>query len=68
MENNNKKNSEPNAENVQKAETGYDPRNRDFQRTEEDIDDVSKSEKEELEKRKQRTHDASTKPDKDHIG
>ena len=68
MENNNKKNSEPNAQNVQKAGSGYNPGNRDFQRTEEDIDDVSESEKEELEKRKQRTHEASTKPDKNHIG
>jgi hypothetical protein len=44
------------------------PKNRDFQRTEEDIDDVLKSEKEELEKRKKRTHEGSSKPDKDHIG
>ena len=66
MENNNKKNSEPTAENIQEN-ANYNPANRDFQRTEEDIDNVSKSE-EELEKRKQRTHEASTKPDKDHIG
>jgi len=46
----------------------YDPKNRDFQRTEEDIDDISRSEKEELEKRKQRIHKASTTPDKNHIG
>ena len=68
MENKDNKNSEPNPQNVQKASAGYNPGNRDFQRTEEDIDDVSKSEKEELEKRKQRTHEASTKPDKDHVG
>lgn len=68
MENSNKKNSEPNAQNVKKESAGYNPTNRDFQRTEEDIDDVSKSEKEELEKRKQRTHEASTKPDKNHVG
>jgi len=67
MENNNKKNSEPTPENIQEN-ANYNPANRDFQRTEEETDDVSKSEKEELEKRKQRTHEASTKPDKDHIG
>ena len=65
MEDNNKQNSQPKA---QGANKGYDPTDRDFQRTEGDIDDVSKSEKEELEKRKQRTHEASTKPDKNHIG
>jgi hypothetical protein len=68
MENNNKQNSEPDAQNVQEANKGYNPGDRDFQRTEEDIDDVSKSEKEELEKRKQRTHEGSTQPDKDNIG
>ena len=47
---------------------GYNPADRDFQRTEEDIDDVSKSEKEELEKQKQRIHEGSTKPDKNKIG
>ncbi|HEX5154323.1 MAG TPA: hypothetical protein VFW07_22905 [Parafilimonas sp.] len=46
----------------------YNPGDRDFQRTEEDIDNVSKSEKEELERRKQRIHEGSTKPDKNHIG
>jgi len=45
----------------------YNPADRDFQRTEDEIDDVSKSEKEELEKRKQRIHEGSTKPDKNHI-
>jgi hypothetical protein len=50
------------------VDPNYNPANRDFQRTEEDLDDVSKSEKEELEKRKERVHDASTTPDKDHVG
>ena len=67
MQDNNKQNSEPTPENVQEN-ADYNPGNRDFQRTEEDLDNVSKSEKEVLEKRKQRTHDASTKPDKNHIG
>lgn len=65
MEDNKKQNSQPK---VQGANQGYDPTDRDFQRTEADIDNVSKSEKEELEKRKQRTHEASTKPDRNHIG
>ena len=65
MKNNKKQNSQPK---VQSANQDYDPTNRDFQRTEEDIDDISKSEKEELERRKQRTHEASSKPDKNHIG
>jgi len=47
---------------------GYDPKDRDFQRTEEDIDHVSKSEKEELEKRKERIHEGSSTPDKNHVG
>jgi hypothetical protein len=68
MEDNKKKNSEPTAENINAASKNSNPANRDFQRTEEDIDDVSKSEKEELEKRKQRTHEASSTPDKNHIG
>lgn len=67
MENNNKSNSEPTPENVQEN-ANYNPANRDFQRTEEDVDDVSNSEKEEMEKRKQRIHDASSTPDKNHIG
>ena len=45
----------------------YNPADRDFQRTEDEIDDVSKSEKEELEKRKQRIHEGSTKPDKNKV-
>ena len=43
---------------------GYNPANRDFQRTEDDLDNVSKSEKDELERRKKRTAKASTKPNK----
>jgi hypothetical protein len=68
MENNKKTNSEPTAENIKKANAGYNAKNRDFQRTEKDVDNVSKSEEEELRKRKQRTHQASTTPDKNHIG
>ena len=60
-----KKNNKPQDRDVM---NGYDPTNRDFQRTKEDIDDISKSEREELERRKQRTHEASIKPDKNHIG
>jgi hypothetical protein len=62
-----KKNSKPTAENIE-ANANYNPANINFQRTEKDIDEISGSEKKELEKRKQRTHDASTKPDKEHIG
>jgi len=61
MENNQK--NDPKEEPINTS----NPKNRDFQRTEEDIDDVSKSEKEELEKRKERVHQGSTKPDKDHV-
>ncbi len=61
----NKKNNKPQGQDTM---TGYAPTNRDFQLTKEDIDDISKSEREELERRKQRTHEASTKPDKNHIG
>jgi hypothetical protein len=35
------------------AMKGYNPKDRDFQRTEEDLDDVSKSEKETLEEEKE---------------
>jgi hypothetical protein len=63
MENNNNKKNED-----QNPIKNYDPSDRDFERTEEDIDDVSKSEKEELERRKQRIHEGSTKPDKNNIG
>ncbi|MEP6684424.1 MAG: hypothetical protein ABJA35_14240 [Parafilimonas sp.] len=68
MEDNNKKNSEPTPENIKENNANYNPANRDFQRTEEDIDDVSKSEEEELRIRKQRTHQGSTTPDKNHVG
>jgi len=67
MENDNKKNSEPTPENIE-TNANYNPANRDFQRTEEDLDDVSKSEEEELRIRKQRTHQGSTTPDKNHVG
>ena len=66
MENNKNENSEPTAENI-KANADYNPKNRDFQRTEDDIDDVSKSEKEELEKRKRRLEKGSTTPNKNRI-
>jgi hypothetical protein len=65
MKGNKKKKSEPKDQII---DPNYNPANRDFQRTEEDIDNVSKSEKEELEKRKERIHKASTTPDKNHIG
>jgi len=65
MESKNKTNSE---QGKHEPIENYDPKDRDFQRTEEDIDDVSKSEKEELEERKKRTHFASSKPDKNHVG
>jgi len=65
MKKNNRQNNQPK---MQDAVKNYDPTNRDFQRTEADIDNISKSEKEELEKRKQRTHEASTTPDRNHIG
>ena len=48
----------------QNENSNYNPANRDFQRTEDDPDDVSKSEKEELKKRKERTAKASTKPNR----
>ncbi len=67
MKDDKNKNSEPTPENIE-SNANYNPANRDFQRTENDVDDVSKSEKEELEKRKQRTHNASSTPDKNHIG
>jgi hypothetical protein len=68
MKDNKNKNSEPTTENIKAASKNYNPADRDFQRTEDDIDNVSKSEKEELEKRKQRTHEASSTPDKNHVG
>lgn len=65
---NKEKNSEPTPENIKKANEGVNIKDRDFQRTEEDVDNISKSEKDELEERKERTHFASTKPDKNHVG
>ena len=59
------KKSEPNAQNTN---ADYNPTGRDFQRTEEDIDNVSKSEKEELEERKENTSKASTTPNKNNVG
>ena len=64
MENAKNKEDDPKAQN---ASAEFKPGNRDFQRRKEDIDEVSKSEKEELERRKRRTHEASTKPDKNKI-
>jgi len=46
----------------QAPNANYNPANRDFQRTEDDLDNVSKSDKDELERRKERTAKASTKP------
>jgi len=46
------------------TDKNYDPKNRDFQRTEEDIDNVSQSEKDYL---NERTEKANTKPTKDKI-
>ena len=48
---------------------GYNPTGRDFQFTEKDIDDVNKSEKEEIEKNKateknKRTEEGNTTPNK----
>jgi len=67
MEDSKTKNSEPTPENIKNAGKDYNPANRDFQRTENDIDDVSKSEKEELEKRKERLEKGSTTPNKNRI-
>ena len=66
MENNEKKNSEPTPENI-KSNANYNPKDRDFQRTEDETYDVSKSEKEELEKRKERLEKASTTPNKNRM-
>jgi hypothetical protein len=46
------------------AMKGYNSKNRDFQRTEEDVDNVNKSEKDLL---NERTEKANTKPDKNKI-
>ena len=61
MKNTKNKNSQPGS---QAPNANYNPANRDFQRTEDDLDNVSKSEKDELERRKERTAKASTKPNK----
>ncbi len=47
------------------AMKGYNPTDRDFQRTEEDIDNISESEKEALNKN---TEKANAEPDKDKVG
>ena len=53
-------------EGTKNAEAYYNPTDRDFQRTEEDIDAVSKSEKT-FENENKRTEEGNTKPDKDKI-
>lgn len=67
MKNDKNKGSEPTPENIKKN-ANYNPKNRDFQRTEDETDDVSKSEKEELKKRKERLEKGSTTPNKNRIG
>jgi hypothetical protein len=52
--------------------TGYNPTARDFQRTEEDIDSVSESEKEETESKEhkeanKRTEEGNTTPNKNRM-
>jgi len=61
MKNTKNKNSQRGS---QAPNANYNPANRDFQRTEDDLDNVSKSENDELERRKDRTAKASTKPNK----
>ena len=61
MKNTKNKKSQPGS---QAQNANYNPANRDFQRTEDDLDNVSKSDKDELERRKGRTAKASTKPNK----
>ncbi len=67
MENDKAKNSEPTPKNIKKANAGYNPADRDFQRTEEDVDNIDKSEKEELKKRNERLEKATTTPNKDRV-
>jgi hypothetical protein len=55
-----KKNGDPKKENLQ---ADYNPTDRDIQRTDEDIDSISVSEKEDNE----RTERGNTKPDKDKV-
>ena len=61
MKNAKNKNSKPGS---QVPNGNYNPANGDFQRREDDLDNVSKSEKDELKRRKDRTAKASTKPNK----
>lgn len=73
METDKEKNSEPTPENIRKASKGYNAKDRDFLGTANDIDDVSKSEKEAMEddalnERKKRLEEASTTPNKNRIG
>ena len=60
MEDKNTKINQPTEETMK----GYNPTARDFQRTEEDIDDISKSEKDEANKN---TELANTEPNKSNI-
>ena len=60
MEDKNTKVNEP----TQDAMKGYDPTDRDFQRTPEDVDNISKSEKEDADKN---TEKANTEPNKNNI-
>jgi hypothetical protein len=57
---NNQKTDKPTTD----AMKGYNPTDRDFQRTEQETDQISESEKDELNKR---TEEANTKPDKNHM-
>ena len=60
MEDKNTKINQP----TQDAMKGYDPTDRDFQRTEEETDNIDKSE---LEADKERTKKANTEPNKSNI-
>ena len=57
---NNQKTDKPTTD----AMKGYNPTDRDFQRTPEETDSISQSEKDELNKN---TEKANTKPDKNHM-
>jgi hypothetical protein len=57
---NNQKTDKPTTD----AMKGYNPTDRDFQRTEDETDQISQSEKEEL---NERTEEANTKPDKNQL-
>ncbi len=67
MKNTKFKDSEPTPENIKSVGKRYNSANRDFQRTENETDDVSKSEKEEMEKRKERLERGGTTPNKNRI-